>query len=251
MDNHDQEAAPAAAASAFDNAALPDEIKRLNRSILTMRSMINELITSHDELKKEVASLKRPLESIGQLPAPPTKKRQKNQPTENQTPKRTCNNKRAKNASELHEIVSPHTTASKTNDEEIDSIISTLKQSTHWPIRTKVCQSFSNDPNLLKIRYHHSEKYQHIPIKLPSTGRKEDRMRCKLCVAKKGGRNTSYMCSVCEIALCTTCLMGEEEDLTKTHFARWHSVRDLVGENERCCEEMLRSRREGKKSTPS
>ena len=39
------------------NVDLASEVRRLNTSVLTMRTMVNELITSHNELKDQVAAL--------------------------------------------------------------------------------------------------------------------------------------------------------------------------------------------------
>ena len=45
------------ATNVASNVDLASEVRRLNTSVLTMRTMVNELITSHNELKDQVAAL--------------------------------------------------------------------------------------------------------------------------------------------------------------------------------------------------
>lgn len=70
--------------------------------------------------------------------------------------------------------------------------------------------------------------------------------------SKGTGRNTSWMCSTCEVPLCVKCLIGEENDIMMTHHGRWHTKRDLVAENEICFEAIVSRRVEsGKRKAES
>mmetsp|Transcript_19955 Transcript_19955/g.42818 ORF Transcript_19955/g.42818 Transcript_19955/m.42818 type:complete len:136 (+) Transcript_19955:704-1111(+) len=86
----------------------------------------------------------------------------------------------------------------------------------------------------MKIRFHHSEKYQHIPIRIPKTEKNKDGTKpCKLCSGGRIRRKTTWMCATCEVPLCTRPLM-DEDGACLTHHARWHSAKDLMAEHKRC-----------------
>lgn len=266
--NEEEELPPVAAAASpmtpQRENALVAEVKRLNTSILTMRSMVNELITSHNELKDHVTKMQasvgtNPVASMQELTANDNvlaalqhregehskvvAKKERSVEVINGT--KTCH------ANEFRRIFESVLCPDefKSTDEEIDAIIARRKMTGEWPIRQKTYLAFSTNIELLKIRYHHSEKYNHIPIRIVNTKGKDNRSRCKLCMsynkkASKGaGRNTSWMCSTCEVPLCVKCLIGEENDVRRTHHARWHAVRDLASENTICCEEVDASRK--------
>ncbi|KAL7476981.1 hypothetical protein ACHAW6_004164 [Cyclotella cf. meneghiniana] len=278
------DAAPAAAAaSAADgapppaNTALVDEIKRLNTTILTMRSMVNELITSHNELREEVASLKRPAASITQsqslarngnsvLQALQQRELERSteashnstakieQPQPPPPPQKAPPHKKPRRmADRFQHLLSQPSPIHRppSTDAEIDAILSTRTKSDQWPVHRKPCHAFTHDPDLVKLRFHRSDKYRHVPVHIPGDGvRKENRVRCKLCMSadkKSCLRNTTFMCAVCRVPLCVKCLFNEEKDIRKTHFARWHSAVDLVEENRRCCGEVWESREEGRR----
>jgi hypothetical protein len=271
--NEEEIASPAAAMAspapmtmtAQTENALVAEVKRLNTSILTMRSMVNELITSHNELKDQMSKMQHTnvVATMEALPTIPSVndgvlaalqhreghhskvpiKKERNTEIINGT--KTCHADAFKTL--FTSIYTPEEL--ETTDEEIDEIISRRKQAGEWPIRQKTYLAFSTNLELLKIRFHHSQKYNHVPVRINDTKGKDNRSRCKLCMsynkkASKGaGRNTSWMCSTCEVPLCVKCLIGEESDVRRTHHARWHLVRDLASENMMCCEEVNNSRK--------
>ena len=42
--------------------------------------------------------------------------------------------------------------------------------------------SFCVQEDLVKVRFHHSEKYQHIPVRIPKTEKNKDGTKpCKMC----------------------------------------------------------------------
>jgi hypothetical protein len=251
---------PVAMTAQTENA-LVAEVKRLNTSILTMRSMVNELITSHNELKDQmnkmqhanvVASMQdmstandNVLAALQHREGELSKVVKKERSTEIINGTKTCHADAYKGL--FQTVYTPEEL--ETTDEEIDDIIARRKQANEWPIRQKTYLAFSTNIELLKIRFHHSEKYNHVPVRICNTKGKDNRSRCKLCMsynkkASKGsGRNTSWMCSTCEVPLCVKCLVGEEGDVRRTHHARWHMVRDLASENMLCCEELTASRK--------
>lgn len=247
-----------------NNSELVNEIKRLNNSITTMRSMVNELITSHNELKDKITSLQTPhyaadypgsslhqlsnsaiLSALQQRETDHTKTGlRKERQTEIVNGTKTCHANEYTRIFETLECPDEY----KSTDEEIDAILSRRKANNEWPIRNRTYLAFSTNVELLKIRLHHSEKYNHVPVRITSTKGKDNRARCKLCMsynknAKGAGRNTSWMCSTCEVPLCVKCLIGEENDVRNTHHARWHTTRDLLTENAACCEEVVVSRK--------
>jgi hypothetical protein len=268
-ENPDAAAAAVAMPPPENSGALVDEIKRLNTTILTMRSMVNELIMSHNELREEVASLKRPAGAITQsqpvarsgnsvLQALQQREIEQSAEARNDTTKtieqQTLSHKKPRIADRFKDFLSQSSRIHqpKSTDAEIDAILSSRTKSNQWPIQRKPCHAFTHDPDLLKLRFHHSDKYAHIPIHIPHDGiRKENRVRCKLCISadkKSCLRNTTFMCAVCQVPLCVKCLFNEQKDIRKTHFARWHSVVDLVEENQRCCNEVWESREEGRRN---
>jgi len=122
------------------------------------------------------------------------------------------------------------------------------RRKSQWPVKTNAVGSFSNDPDLTKIRFHHSNRYQHIPIRIAKTEKNKDGTKpCKLRSEGKIRRKTTWMCAVCEIPLCTKPLPGEESS-TLTHFALWHSEKDLGTTHKRCFEELKGGRESRKKA---
>ena len=255
---------PTVSTASVDNAELTAEIKRLNTSVLTMRSMINELIVSHNELKEQVTSIQRSQDVANAVSAvaPQSKTPAALQERELENNWVAAAKKEGKRKSKIINgtktcqadaykrlFASQDCPADvQSTDEEIDEIIARRKSNGEWPVRNKTYLAFTTNQELLKIRFHHSEKYNHIPVRIDSSSCKDSRARCKLCMAynrtaSKGcGRNTSWMCSTCEVPLCVKCLIGEDDDVMKTHHARWHIARDLVAENDLCHREVIESR---------
>jgi hypothetical protein len=56
-----------------------------------------------------------------------------------------------------------------TPDEEIDVILAERRRKGTWPVKHSTVNYFSVQRDLVKIRFHHSEKYQHIPVRIPKT----------------------------------------------------------------------------------
>lgn len=258
------------------NVDLASEVRRLNTSVLTMRTMVNELITSHNELKDQVAALQQSqnavsavasldLANLGGGGVLATLQQRETEQSNSILVKKerrmeVVDGTKTCHANEYKRIFAEQTCPPEfqSTDEEIDDIIARRNLTGEWPIRQKTYLAFSSNIELLKIRYHHSEKYQHIPVRITNTKGKDNRSRCKLCMSynKKGskgtGRNTSWMCSTCEVPLCVKCLVGEDNDIMTTHHARWHTKRDLVAENEICFEAVVSGRIEsGKRKAES
>lgn len=130
-----------------------------------------------------------------------------------------------------------------TTDEEIDAILDHKRSHNQsWPVHR--LKKWIEEEDLHKIRMHRSLKYNHVPIRLPRTDKnKEGRLICKLCSGGKCNRNTTWMCSTCEVPLCIDTIDGDQ---TLTHHVLWHRSLDLRGEHERC-NALLRERRLEKK----
>ena len=130
-----------------------------------------------------------------------------------------------------------------TTDEEVDFIVHNKREQNQcWPVHR--LKKWIEDEDLQKIRMHRSMKHNHVPIRIPRTDKnKEGRLICKLCSGGKCNRNTTWMCSTCEVPLCIDLVDG---DSTQTHHVLWHMARDLREEHERC-NAMLRERRIEKK----
>ena len=117
-----------------------------------------------------------------------------------------------------------------------------------WPVMHSTLNCFTAQQDLVKLRFHHSEKYQHIPVRIPKTEKNKDGMKpCKLCSDGPVRRKTTWMCSTCEVPLCTRPLVGED-DGAESHHARWHSVKNLLEEHKLCHQE-LKDGRESRKRT--
>lgn len=122
------------------------------------------------------------------------------------------------------------------------------RRKNQWPVKTNAVTCFTKDADLTKIRFHHSNHYQHIPIRIPKTEKNKDGTKpCKLCSEGKIRRKTTWMCAVCEIPLCTKPLVGEDPSST-THFALWHSEKDLLPTHKRCFDELKNGRESRKKA---
>lgn len=122
------------------------------------------------------------------------------------------------------------------------------RRKNQWPVKTNAVTCFTKDADLTKIRFHHSNRYQHIPIRIPKTEKNKDGTKpCKLCSEGKIRRKTTWMCAVCETPLCTKPLVGEDPS-APTHFALWHSEKDLLPAHKRCHEELKGGRESRKKA---
>jgi hypothetical protein len=50
-----------------------------------------------------------------------------------------------------------------TTDEEIDVIIEARRSKGQWPVKRNTYKQFTNDEELIKVRFHRSQKYPHLP----------------------------------------------------------------------------------------
>jgi len=192
-------------------------MQKLQKTVLTSRAMINELVVANNELREELIRIKQAYQCD------------------------MCKKKEA--ATVVRHMVS---VAGQTPDTEIDQIIEARKSKGTWPVKHATLNCFSVQQDLIKVRFHHSEKYQHIPIRIPKTEKNKDGTKpCKLCSEGKIRRKTTWMCATCEVPLCTRPLM-DEDGSSLTHHARWHSTRDLIAEHKKC-HENLRDGRESRK----
>lgn len=138
-----------------------------------------------------------------------------------------------------------------TEDAEIDSYIELRKERKLWPLKRKYCTSFTQEVDLLKIRFHRSDAHEHKSVRIPKVdknegyglGNREGRLICRLCSGKTINRNTSWMCATCCVPLCVDIVNGDPES---SCHARWHNCHDLVAVNA-TLNTALRERRESKK----
>lgn len=192
-------------------------IHKLHKTVLTSRSMINELVVANNELKEDLQSIKKSSQC------------------------EACKKKESTFVAQTMLSV-----AGQTPDEEIDTIIEQRKRKMTWPVKHATLNCFSVQQDLIKVRFHHSEKYQHIPIRIPKTDKNKDGTKpCKLCSEGKIRRKTTWMCATCEVPLCTRPLM-DEDGSSLTHHARWHGVKDLITAHKKCHED-LKNGRESRK----
>eukprot|EP00985_Skeletonema_marinoi_P032221 scaffold39077_cov189-Skeletonema_marinoi.AAC.8 len=141
----------------------------------------------------------------------------------------------------------------ETDDAEIEEIMESRKAAGTWPLKRNFAKSFSKEVDLVKIRFHTSEKHSHKPIRIPKVekadgtyggGNKEGRLICRLCSGGKANRNTSWMCSTCQVPLCVD-YQGSPDH--SCHY-RWHSCDDLIKQHE-IVNGALKNKRETKKRT--
>ena len=59
-------------------------------------------------------------------------------------------------------------------------ILDTRKRKQAWPIKHSTLNCFSVQQDLVKVRFHHSEKYQHVPIRIPKTDKNKGEYRAAL-----------------------------------------------------------------------
>lgn len=197
-------------------------IQKLNKTVLTQRTLINELISAQTDMKEGLAKLRTGSVS-GEC--------------------QTCINRR-----DAAVAMSAVTGMGQTSDDLIETLIEGRKRKNQWPVKTNAVNSFSKDPDLTKIRFHHSNIYQHIPVRIPKTEKNKDGTKpCKLCSEGKVRRKTTWMCAVCETPLCTKPLVGEDSSAS-THFALWHSEKDLIPTHNRCYDELKGGRESRKKA---
>ncbi|EED87445.1 predicted protein [Thalassiosira pseudonana CCMP1335] len=195
-------------------------IASLNESVAHLRSMVNDLITSHSSLKKEVAVLRAASEqSQPHAPLAPTNEGNMMQQQQQVPHLPTMNAIQTERDSSLQLAATTYRlsppaaaaaindTTSRTTDEETDAIIADLKEKKQWPVKRNAFKRFSEDASLIKVRFHRSLKYQHLPVRITGDT-KEGRLNCKLCAKKDVSRNTAWMCSSCEMPLCETIDLG-------------------------------------------
>lgn len=57
----------------------------------------------------------------------------------------------------------PNEVGGDATDEEIDVIIEARRSKGQWPVKRNTYKQFTNDEELIKMRFHRSEKYPHLP----------------------------------------------------------------------------------------
>lgn len=152
-----------------------DLIQKLHKTVLTSRSMINELVLSNNELKVELLKIKNTVQCDG------CKKK------DTAFAAQTMATLSVAGEGKCHEclmilyfcifhltpnslyVFLPCCLSGQTPDEEIDNIIESRKRKQAWPVKHSTLNCFSVQQDLVKIRFHHSEKYQHIPVRIPKT----------------------------------------------------------------------------------
>jgi hypothetical protein len=117
-----------------------------------------------------------------------------------------------------------------------------------WPKKREPVGYFAKPGILKDIRLYKSRGVEHKLERAPVTARNpRGRHQCRLCFVGKtaGGRferNSIYLCSICEVPLCTTpfdrTLFG-----SKSCFQRWHEAKDLVREQHKCQDRLIQLRR--------
>mmetsp|Transcript_19209 Transcript_19209/g.31474 ORF Transcript_19209/g.31474 Transcript_19209/m.31474 type:complete len:387 (-) Transcript_19209:135-1295(-) len=129
----------------------------------------------------------------------------------------------------------PNEEGVETTDEEIGAIIQARKDKNQWPVKRNTYKCFTKEEELVKVRFHRSQTYPHLPIRIPITeSNKEGRLNCRLCSESQGNsRSTSWMCSVCEIPLCIQIMDGDETN-DETHHVKFHTINDLIAEHKVC-----------------
>mmetsp|Transcript_25207 Transcript_25207/g.50891 ORF Transcript_25207/g.50891 Transcript_25207/m.50891 type:complete len:246 (-) Transcript_25207:432-1169(-) len=155
-------------------------IKNLQKSLLTTRSMVNEIIMSHNEMREELESLKRSAVDVKQTS-------ELNQEENPANPSEAV----AIPAERLPTNKAP--TVDSLSDAEIDAIIQEWSQNKQWPPHCAL-KKFASDANLVKVRFHRSVKHQHMPVKIPA---KEgtDKYLPRPCVLCSEGKAVSRFCS--------------------------------------------------------
>ena len=137
------------------------------------------------------------------------------------------------------------------SDDEIDAIIESRTKRKLWPLKRRYCPSFTHEADLVRVRFHVSDKYGHAPVRIPKVdknegyglGNREGRLICRLCSGKTMNRNTSWMCATCVVPLCVDVSGG---DPNSSCHARWHGCRNLVELNA-ALNSSLRERRTSRK----
>ena len=137
------------------------------------------------------------------------------------------------------------------SDGEIDAIIESRTKRKLWPLKRRYCTSFTHEADLVRVRFHVSDRHGHTPVRIPKVdknegyglGNREGRLICRLCSGKTMNRNTSWMCATCVVPLCVDVSNG---DPGSSCHARWHGCRDLVELNA-ALNSSLRERRTSRK----
>ena len=130
---------------------------------------------------------------------------------------------------------------------EINTIIQAWRHKNNWPIKYNTLRCFSVQDDLAKVRKHRSDKHQHVPVRIDKTANnKTGDKACVLCSDSKDRRRSKWMCSTCEVPLCTRVILGEEGG-SRSHHDLWHSAKDIMEEHKRCHQMLLDSRENKKK----
>lgn len=262
-DDSQEDAAEAAAAAAAANGeieGLPAQVEEAGPSmkelhqqqleqaqlILSMQVAINGMSAKQNELEDEIQSLK---SGRWVVKAEPTRPVARLRGDNNEHMAQTL---LSVGGGQDHDEPSNSVIVNGTvQDDEIDAIIELRKERKIWPLKRKYCTSFTQEQDLLKIRFHNSDKHPHKTIRIPKVdknegyglGNREGRLICRLCSGKTINRNTSWMCATCLVPLCVDIVNGDPES---SCHSRWHGCHDLVSVNA-TLNTALRERRESKK----
>eukprot|EP00984_Skeletonema_dohrnii_P036982 scaffold38573_cov216-Skeletonema_dohrnii-CCMP3373.AAC.3 len=240
-----------------------EAIQSLQKSVAKMRPMISNLVASNTTTTSSSPTRRGSASAAGSSPAPAANHTTIKYRTSiqrggtnniNNTPTHVSNTVRPKNFAEacssyltraresskggIQSFVlplPPNEEGVETTDEEIDVIIEARRDKGQWPVKRNTYKQFTNDEELVKVRFHRSQKYPHLPTRIPITeSNKEGRLNCRLCSESQGNsRSTSWMCSVCEIPLCIQIMDGDETN-HETHHVKFHTMKDLIAEHKVC-----------------
>ena len=254
----EEDGAPAPTSLEASMKKLQDQQLEQAQLIVNMQNTINNLSAKQAELEEEVEGLKSGQWVVSRAEPTPTKRGT----AVGTQAVATAGDGEEDQANALLAAGTPTKPTAlgleETTDEVIDHIIASRTERKLWPLKRKYCTSFSQEVDLMKIRFHHSDKYDHKRIRIPKIdkteggqaagavnhlGNKEGRLICRLCSGKTINRNTSWMCATCVVPLCVDIVNGDAE--TSCH-ARWHACHDLISVNA-TLNNALRERRESKK----
>lgn len=228
-------------------AVLEENMRKIKRQqveqtqlIVNMQSMINDLSAKQNELEEEIEGLKGGRWIVKAEPA---------------TKRGAARGKATPAQEAMRSAVGGAVRAidGATTDDDVDAIIRSRKERKLWPLKRKYATCYTREFDLLRLRFHRSDKYPHKSVRIPKVdknegyglGNREGRLICRLCSGKTINRNTSWMCTTCLVPLCVDIVNGDPES---SCHARWHGCQDLVAVNA-TLNMALRERRESKKRT--
>ena len=131
---------------------------------------------------------------------------------------------------QLQQSANPMTQLIEQQEQEIVNGLDAFKRKHTFPVKCRKVQLFDHYDCLRNLRMWKARRngaIQHKAVKAPD----QRKPHCALCV---GLRRTRFMCSCCQVPLCTTLRKDDEEDGSSglTHFERWHLAVNLKDEVE-------------------